>query len=73
MISYELVFSDLPDLGLAKSLLLLFMRRGGCEPTGAELGPEPGVPQALTAPVMKHINQPFVNHVLGKYLAKSNH
>lgn len=57
-------FADLPDLGLAKSLLLLFMRRGSCEPTGAELGPEPGVPQALTAPVMKHISQPFVNHVL---------
>jgi len=41
-----------PDLGLTRSLVLLFMRRGPVppEPIGPECGPEPGVPQPLTPP-----------------------
>lgn len=42
----------LPDFGLTKSLVLLFIRLGPVppEPIGPEFGPEPGVPQPLTPP-----------------------
>jgi len=41
-----------PDLGLTRSFVLLFMRRGPVppDPMGPEWGPEPGVPQPLTPP-----------------------
>lgn len=41
----------LPDFGLTKSLVLLFIRLGPVpDPMGPEFGPEPGVPQPLTPP-----------------------